>query len=285
MAGFLTHLVQRTLAASPVLAPRLSGRYEASSEGSEPPLATDVTRARDTFAPLPASARGQTTPASTGIREEAPEDARVLAHDSREQMPERPQMDSGVLFEPLQAAVTPRVEVPPALHTIPHDGLVPARRETPPQPTSEAAVHAPKAAGDDALPSQPSQSLAPSQPHEVEAYLVRRAGTSAEPTPAPEVNTTRFDLIPSVDPSPQPASQRHSNQAGILLEPRLRLEQDPAHQPAQAPAAPTVHVTIGRIELRAAAPAAASAPSRHPAKAPTLSLSDYLERRAKGGSG
>jgi len=40
MAGFLTHLVQRTLAASPVLAPRLSGRYEASMmlDGYESPI-------------------------------------------------------------------------------------------------------------------------------------------------------------------------------------------------------------------------------------------------------
>jgi len=46
------------------------------------------------------------------------------------------------------------------------------------------------------------------------------------------------------------------------------------------PAEPTVHVTIGRVEIRAvAAPAAQkrSTPSK-----PALSLNDYLQRRSGG---
>jgi hypothetical protein len=46
--------------------------------------------------------------------------------------------------------------------------------------------------------------------------------------------------------------------------------------------APTIHVTIGRVEVRAATPAATapSAPRRQPA---VLSLDEYLKQRGSGG--
>lgn len=68
-----------------------------------------------------------------------------------------------------------------------------------------------------------------------------------------------------------------------ILAPRLPYI-EPLAQPVQPgisnPAEPTVHVTIGRVEIRAvAAPAAQkrSTPSK-----PALSLNDYLQRRSGG---
>lgn len=46
--------------------------------------------------------------------------------------------------------------------------------------------------------------------------------------------------------------------------------------------APTIHVTIGRVEVRAAAPAA-PAPRKTAAQPPVMSLEDYLRQRADGG--
>jgi hypothetical protein len=43
-------------------------------------------------------------------------------------------------------------------------------------------------------------------------------------------------------------------------------------------------VTIGRLEVRAAAPAAAPAPGRAQAPAAVMSLDDYLRQRAAGGT-
>jgi hypothetical protein len=66
------------------------------------------------------------------------------------------------------------------------------------------------------------------------------------------------------------------------------------HDAAALPAGPTVHVSIGRVEVRAAAPAAAPVPAmraKAPARAPSLSLNDYLQqrgapaRRSSGGTG
>lgn len=69
--------------------------------------------------------------------------------------------------------------------------------------------------------------------------------------------------------------------SGAALSPIPAMEATPA---SAAPAQPSVHVTIGRIELRAAPQAApvpaAKAPS---ANRPTVSLHDYLARRNKSG--
>jgi hypothetical protein len=47
------------------------------------------------------------------------------------------------------------------------------------------------------------------------------------------------------------------------------------------PAAPIIHVTIGRVEVRATAPASEPAKKAHPA-GPRLGLEDYLRSRSKG---
>lgn len=52
--------------------------------------------------------------------------------------------------------------------------------------------------------------------------------------------------------------------------------------PEPATVAPTVQVTIGRIEVRAAPPATSRAQAQR-ATPPTMSLDDYLNSRAKGG--
>jgi hypothetical protein len=73
-------------------------------------------------------------------------------------------------------------------------------------------------------------------------------------------------------PTPQASTPQHM---GGIVQPRI------SPQPV---AAPTIHVTIGRIELRASAPAANLVPSRPSANCPALSLADYLERRSKAGA-
>jgi hypothetical protein len=53
-------------------------------------------------------------------------------------------------------------------------------------------------------------------------------------------------------------------------------------QPTEIPAAPTINVTIGRIEVRATT--AAAQPRKPPPVAQTMSLDEYLRRRNQGGA-
>jgi hypothetical protein len=55
----------------------------------------------------------------------------------------------------------------------------------------------------------------------------------------------------------------------------------PSVMPAAVRAAPTIHVTIGRVEVRAQPPAAKAAPL--PGKAAAMSLDEYLRQRSSGG--
>ena len=103
-----------------------------------------------------------------------------------------------------------------------------------------------------------------------------------------EGTASQSSTVPFVDPSQ--ASRGSRQKQGVLVEPpvaRPAISRRPAgdmQAPTQASAAPNVHVTIGRIELRAAAPAAAPAFSRSDAARPALTLTDYLERRNATGA-
>jgi hypothetical protein len=69
-----------------------------------------------------------------------------------------------------------------------------------------------------------------------------------------------------------------------ILKPRLQAPEPiawAAQPPMSQPAEPIVHVTIGRVEIRAVP--APSAPKRTAPPKPTLSLGDYLRRRNGGG--
>jgi hypothetical protein len=55
------------------------------------------------------------------------------------------------------------------------------------------------------------------------------------------------------------------------------LKDESAPEPA-----PTIHVTIGRVEVRAVLPSPPQPPSRPPTRLPKLSLDDYL-RLSHGG--
>lgn len=285
MAGFLTHLVQRTLAASPVLAPRLSGRYEGPREASESPFPPDPEAVSGE--PVPQGpARTQTeSSAMPEAREPSARHAWAIEPNGPEPVTESMPMRVGkTVLESSEVAVASRVDA--SLPTPPHarrDGLPHVQGAPAPQAAAQATTGGTRMPPQDVAAFQPSSP--PPRPHEVESHVAaqRVVPRHALPEPAPDVNASPSLFVPSVDASPQP--QPRAAPTGMLVEHRLPGASDHQRQPAQAPAAPTVHVTIGRIELRAAAPAPAPAPSRSAAKAPTLSLADYLERRAKAGPG
>ncbi len=101
-----------------------------------------------------------------------------------------------------------------------------------------------------------------------------QAGNSRDFRPAGPLRSEQVS-IPSVDTSAP---------AAIVVEARVPSHAEPARPPRPRPPAPpeaTIHVTIGRIEVRATPPGAPTAPRER--QAPTvMSLEDYLRRRARG---
>lgn len=83
---------------------------------------------------------------------------------------------------------------------------------------------------------------------------------------------------PSIHPPPPPQAPR-STVLPRIAEPRVIPP--PREDPRSAP--PAIHVTIGRVEVRATAPAAPPVPQKSkPSRAPKLSLDDYLRQRNGG---
>jgi len=78
-------------------------------------------------------------------------------------------------------------------------------------------------------------------------------------------------LRPSPERAPQPPIPTFPSGVDRHREPA---------ESASRPAVPDIHVTIGRLEIRAAKPA--QRPRRTPAQAPVMSLDEYLRQRASG---
>lgn len=100
--------------------------------------------------------------------------------------------------------------------------------------------------------------------------------------PAPAPADPRVEGIEETGPRhplvPRSALREESALPGLAV-PSPRA---PSAETGTAPAAePVIRVTIGRIEVRAAAPAPPPAPAPRPA-GPRLSLEDYLRRRGEG---
>jgi hypothetical protein len=155
------------------------------------------------------------------------------------------------------------------------------------------------------------ESTTPQRPKRVQAEIEDRAPFKVEsagkPMPAPEVMELTSPEPPPV--SAEPSRQTIQKEEKLELPTQTRATQRELHhvrnlqvlspirpsqrifhltQPARdekrAPAAPSINVTIGRVEVRATSPAP-SAPARPPARAPITSLDDYLRKRAGGNPG
>jgi len=104
--------------------------------------------------------------------------------------------------------------------------------------------------------------------------LTRPAPTAAPHQHAPE------DLGPGDRPGSGPLSDDGplSPRPGLLTAPQLAAFAAPPERPGPAaPAEPTVHVTIGRVEIRAVS--APAPPARRAQAARMMSLDDYLAER------
>jgi hypothetical protein len=76
----------------------------------------------------------------------------------------------------------------------------------------------------------------------------------------------------------KPVTQRRPTRQQMQRSAHARSQ--PAHNQLEAPATPTINVTIGRVEVRASAPARRAESAR--SAGPKLSLEEYLRGRSKG---
>jgi len=91
--------------------------------------------------------------------------------------------------------------------------------------------------------------------------------------------------------SPQPLRALPATSAPVAEPPRsatpaaalMPADLPPERVPAEQPPEPVISISIGRIEVRATAPAATAPPiSGRPRERRVMSLDEYLERRARG---
>jgi hypothetical protein len=117
----------------------------------------------------------------------------------------------------------------------------------------------------------------------------RSSAGELAPVPFPRPGPALAEHIaapPSSMPPAEPAAARRGELAPLRQRDPLRdavRRSDPsgARLSIAGPPAPSVRVSIGRVEVRAVF-ASPPSPARRPAAAPTLALDDYLQQREKG---
>lgn len=318
MNDFLSRLVLRTLASQPVLRPRLPSRYEplAASSGAAAPLEAAESReerlvqspaSREASAPAPRAPLGELTRPKP-VSEDAgtgPVDRKVVgagdvgladAPETRsppEQAPAPRGLSAPTPFT-VELAEVPRPQAgPDSAGALPVDrGRVVSRADAalvendheerePAIPPSIPSFHGaqkmlPPQRGVDLTPPAPARprvgSEAAVQPHAAQRTDGQRA-TKERGNPVrvqPETAPTGRTISPaSISVAPSAPSRFE------------RVSPEPHIESVTAAAAPTVRVTIGRVEVKAIMPAP---PARTPAPAPRgprVTLDDYLRRQSR----
>jgi len=187
-----------------------------------------------------------------GISEAAPPDAepRSSAPASRQEPSHPPPLP---MVAPLQSAARP-ASAPPR-ETRPVSGSKPREAGQPPEAAQASRP----------LPEHPTPvSAAPQQqPRPAPPELVGKADTDAE-TPDPRLEPTFAAVVappPSRSPGNSDSAKDRASDGGEASRPQ---------------AAPTIHVTIGRVEVRAVMPPPAR--ERRPRQSALMSLEDHLKQ-------
>jgi hypothetical protein len=250
VSDFLAILAERSLGQVPAIRPRLPARFEPEDLRSRAPAdeATGWAGAMEVGVPAQSSREPTVLPRPTAApaphldtSQPAPRPARETppAPDSAARLPDRPV----VAAEPAPRA-TP---IPRPLERNEDEPLPVQRPRVAPAVPLSAVIRVPALA----LPAAP----APANTHQAD--------------PVEEKPAARAALVavrPSVQPLPAIRSMRESER------------REPPRLPPTEPQAPVIHVTIGRIEVRASAPQP-SQKAQPVSQPPVEKLEDYLRAR------
>jgi hypothetical protein len=267
MSDYLGNLAAKSLAPAPALQPRLASRFEplapAAPELREGPAFLEET-VTEIAAPKASPVRTEIRPAH---RDPAPADVQSVEPSPPGLL--SPRERRNVIKEKQELAVEP-VTKPERVRSVVAKRNVQPSETSPPGPLSrkegrdlaEAAV-----VNRDRL--QPLTVVPAPSRQDVPVTPSRERGPGGEASQAERPEHHR----------PQESLSRMIPQ----LQPRVTLaERQPFVPQRESPAPePVIHVTIGRIEVRAAA--APKAPARErPAARPAVDLDEYLRQRSKG---
>jgi hypothetical protein len=279
MSDFLSSLAARSLGAAPTLAPRRASRFEGIAPAPAPGRAWGEAPAAEIASPRTAAASAAASPAS-------PSPSASPSASSAGEM-----TLSGASPSPVHSAGPVREEMARAreetrrVDAIASPGPAPMLAARPMPRRDEAApapVMAIAPAGEDAprfaspSPEVRSGDVAPAAAVRVETPVVEPMREMLLVERERETVRERTE-VRAADESPRPMP---------VVVPRIErviapaIASPPPRQPslaeAGADAAPVIHVSIGRIEVRAAQPAPQPRPAPAPAGPPRTSLGDYL---------
>ena len=294
MSDFLTHLVQRALSPTAEVRPRFLSRFETAHS---PAPMTDADFAGGEVPPPRA-------PAQTANQfEDAPKNSAVPTEQNFS-----PRSVSATPQTP-RAANAPRAAAP-VVEAAPAEIDLPAES---PDSFSIAPPDSPRERAGEWLrgnqPSSPRTTALPAVATPLSAEKKSQANPHADRTTSSiPSSSARVDSVGDVRPSAEsllhPDATRAPVPAPSARKPlEIHATKSPAPRPAQSAAArapaprvaaaapvaeasgpPPIHVTIGRIEVRAITPPAAPAARRPERPTPHLSLDDYLRSRNGGGA-
>jgi hypothetical protein len=292
MSDYLTRLISRGLDMSAVVRPRPTPLF-APERAVDQPIFGAAESHEETVAAMPSPRQ---------------RDHRRLASQPPVNMMQAQTDQLQPLSDPPLSAALHRRALPAPSRLIepsadiaqPSETVVPARQPAPimPQPLPSVAVAQPLpppvSSTNDRPPDGDAAASRLSPVPATQPILIERAVVS-EPSHAADARHPALPPLVVAQPpvsarlhiQPEPASQSPQIIVQPSITPALSTFQTaPRSAPpsvASQPAAttePTIHVTIGRIEVRATSPAPAARPKSAPA--PTMSLDDYLRTRGGG---
>ena len=265
MTDFLSSLVERSLGTPAAIRPRLALLFEPAFPHGEPP--TDVARLREADAATGVLEREPARPAVPRRDEAAPERTLTYRPDPDEHANRRPvvapEPRSGVPAAPIRPAPAPQMMRAPAEEETKRPARESAARDS---GQDEAERITPRRDASTAIRSADSVRPEPS-----ETAAVRKADARSE---------EQGLLVPSKVGARIAADLRSAVSANITSRDRGPGPQRGAEShPAQAER--NVHVTIGRIEVRATG--GEKTPARERPASSVMGLDEYLRRQARRG--
>lgn len=256
MSDYLQNLLARSLNPSRGVQPRLASLYEPRAAAFAPTVS-------DSF---------DTAEAETEPR---PPDADEAAR------PERRTADAAKEFpRPAWPEAPTAPQQPFANASRQPDASRPAETRAERRIENDAAPRLSRLSAEEPAPPAPTPSSEEVRKHASQVEPARRDSEAARDVPAPAASVRPPAAEPRVKPAP----------AVRLFEPRIQPAppQPPARPPqlseerAQAEAAPTIRVTIGRVDVRAVAGVPQEKRRAPEQPRPGLTLEEYLRRRGGG---
>ena len=309
MSDYLTHLVARSIAMAPVVRPRSISLFAPERNIAQPVFAPELFL-DTTLAATPVMAPPR--PLDAGSLS-SPQVSQRPLYDGIHRAPltsfqphaDQPQPLPDMFSATPRSQPTPRLIEPSADEARLSEPAAPQRQPGHVvQPTPAAANRPPRA---DEVEIQTAPAL---QRRVIERVIVPQLlpPPAAQPTPVPAPQQRVIEQTIVLEPSRSADSLRPASSPQVVEQPRvvpapIGVQPTPPHaqsvastpsiiQPARratpatiapqpAASTPTIHVTIGRIEVRATPPPSRQTQSKS-APVPTISLDDYLRGRSGG---